>query len=590
MLPSKETLDPSVNAYFNALLRETGPWPWHPESGHFSITHSQTGEILLIPCRHYSRAGRHLLGPDLWLDGHHGLSAIPFLDAVAWTLSLPELAQQATSAGRKNLCHRVAQSRGNLLRAIAQKRPQPSLRPQDFIQSEQALAHGHSIHPCPKDLGNMSAEEIVAFAPEYGGRFPLIWYGVHTGQLQCHDSNAARLDDALHSLQAGEPPDLRRTMAEARNSGQVVVPCHPLQHRHWQTHPSLRELQAQGHLRCLGMGASRWQATSSLRAIWAEDQPWMLKFSLSVRITNSLRHLQPQEAVRGPLLADLLNVAPAQQWLDRHPHFRVLNEPATAVICDPKGQPLPDTTLVIRHNPFRGDATRGCELLASLLQDDPDSGESRLATCLKARHAGAGEAQAWFGDYLDLAVKPLLDAQSNLGLLFGAHQQNLILRLDDRFRPVAAWFRDCQGTGFSALAYRRFGTDLAEAVLTSRNELPDELAVRLFCYYLFINSTFNVITSLAAAGLCAEQRLLDQLRRWLEQRRAENPVDRSALDYLLGSPQLYAKNNFLCSLRAINENTLEDLQSIYHPMPNPLVVGHHTITKDEHSHDTLIAH
>ena len=39
-----------------------------------------------------------------------------------------------------------------------------------------------------------------------------------------HNDLLTRLDDALHSLQAGEPPDLRRTMAEARNSGQVVVP------------------------------------------------------------------------------------------------------------------------------------------------------------------------------------------------------------------------------------------------------------------------------------------------------------------------------------------------------------------------------
>ena len=125
---------------------------------------------------------------------------------------------------------------------------------------------------------------------------------------------------------------------------------------------------------------------------------------------------------------------------------------------------------------------------------------------------------------------------------------------------------------------------------TSGNELPDELGVRLFCYYLFINSTFNVISSLAAAGLCPESRLWHQLRDWLRQRQAEHPEDASALEYLLASPHLYAKNNFLCSLRALNENTLEDLESIYHPMPNPLVGGQSKTTKDDDYHDALIAH
>ncbi|MFC4260602.1 IucA/IucC family protein [Marinobacter lacisalsi] len=593
MTSSRESLDPSVNAYFNALLRETGPWPWHPLPGHYSITHSGTGATLLIPCRFHSRGGRHLLGPELWMDQGEGVAPISFLKAVEWTLSLPELGDRASVQNRQNLLRRVQRSHENLNLAQAcrlRHSPDPEHAPEPFIQSEQALVNGHSIHPCPKDLGNMAAEEVSAFAPEYGGRFPLMWYSVAPEHLRSHASAQASLSGAVRSLLSQESPGVRQRVETALAEGQAIIPCHPFQHRHWQAHPGLRQLQSDGRLRCLGMGGSQWHATSSLRAIWADRQEWMLKFSLSVRITNSLRHLQPQEAVRGPVLADLLTSDSGRWWRARHPRFQVLDEPVTAVICDQDGQALPETTLVLRDNPFRGEASRNCELLATLLQDNPATGLSRLGACLRARNAGEEEAMAWLGAYLELAVRPLLDAQSNLGLLFGAHQQNLILRLDSQFQPVAAWFRDCQGTGFSSLAHRRFGPSLTDTVQTSGNELPDELGVRLFCYYLFINSTFNVISSLAAADLCREDRLWHQLREWLQQRQAEHPADASALDYLLTSPQLYAKNNFLCSLRALNENTLDDLESIYHPMPNPLVTGQPEKTKDDDYHDALIAH
>ncbi|MFL1405618.1 IucA/IucC family protein [Marinobacter sp. M1N3S26] len=593
MIPVMEALDPSVNAYFNALLRETGPWPWHPVPGHYSITHDITGEILLIPCRFHSRGGRHLLGPDLWLDRGDGLHRMNFLAAVEWTLSLPEIVSQSSVQDRENLLKRVRNSHDNLQLAVAYRstyQAPAGLAPQTFIDSEQALINGHSIHPCPKDRGNMTAEEAAAFAPEFTGRFPLIWYSVARDQLQCHGSALTSLSGAIETLLQQESPTVRQAAEAAAATGHTVLPCHPFQHRHWQAHPELRELQSTGRLRRLGMGASRWRATSSLRAIWAEDQDWMLKFSLSVRLTNSLRHLQPREAVRGPGLADLLTTTPARDWLNRHRNFRILNEPVTVAIRDRQGQPLAESTVVFRDNPFRNQTGHNCELLASLLQDAPETGLSRLATCLRARSASETDAADWFHAYLELAVKPLLDAQSNLGLLFGAHQQNLILRLDDHFQPVSAWFRDCQGTGFSSLAHHRFGPGLATSIQAGENELPETLGVRLFCYYLFINSTFNVITSLAAAGLCPENRLWHQLRQWLQQQLRQEPADTSAFRYLLGSPSLYAKNNFLCSLRALNENTLEDLESIYHPMPNPLRIEQPETHKDSNHHETLVSH
>lgn len=587
----RKKFDPPINAYFNALLRETGPWPWHSQHRHFSITHPQSGETLLIPCRFRSLGGRHLLGPDLLLNSKNGPKPVSFMTAVEWTLTLPALLNESTSQARENFCDRVQRSEENLGLALGYRAQHLLVSDsglQSFIESEQALVNGHSIHPCPKDRGNMDREEAAVFSPEYAGRFSLIWYSVDSACVRCNESTGASMAHAIQSLLERESPSVRRAIHAAKQPGHMIIPCHPFQHRHWQAHPALRTMQAEGRLRSLAMGTSPWRATSSLRAIWSDEQDWMLKFSLSVRITNSLRHLQPQEALRGPALADLLDTEPAQRWLARHPQFQILNEPLALALCDNSDNPLPETTLVFRDNPFQGDNAENCELLASLLQDNPSTGLSRLGHCLQAMNTDEAGAIAWFRAYLDLAVKPLLDAQSNLGLLFGAHQQNLILRLDDRFQPVAAWFRDCQGTGFSALAHQQFGPGLAASAQASGNDLPDALGTRLFSYYLFINSTFNVISSLAAASLCTETRLLGQLREWLQQRSAEAPADPSAIHYLLNSPQLYAKNNFLCSLRALNENTLDDLESIYHPIPNPLVLSHPLKTENNDAYDTYV--
>jgi N2-citryl-N6-acetyl-N6-hydroxylysine synthase len=561
----------SINAFYNALLRECGPFTLNPDTRRFVITHPESGEQLTIPCRHHATTGRHILGTALVLEAYGKARPVTFAESVDWCLDHPQLRRFSDARSRALFRQRVLSSQQNLKQThnhLRNRLDRIFHEDADFIDSEQALINGHSIHPCPKDRGNMSGSDTLNYAPEYGGRFPLAWYSVdrtclttHQGTRQSVECMTASLLDSDGSCRAATAP------------GQVLIPCHPFQHRQWQAHPVIQRLQQGGKVRFLGFGRPDWQATSSLRAIWSENHDWMLKFSLSVRITNSIRHLQPEEAMRGPGLTRLLEREPLTRWRRANPSFRLLGEPVSLALCDDDGSPLPETTIVFRENPFRGRSARHCEVLASLLQDDPRTGLSRLALRLLARHAGKKEAHRWFRRYLDVAVAPLLEAQSEYGLLFGAHQQNLILKLDNDLMPCFAWFRDCQGTGFTSQASEKLGKSLGSLIRNSDNQPPDELGIRLFSYYLFINSTFNVISSLAASGLTGEEALLRQLRHWLEQKRS-TATDPGVIDYLLHSQQLHAKNNLLCCLQALNENTLEDIASIYHPMVNPLLTDH----------------
>lgn len=575
----------STNAFFNALLRECGPFPFNPDTRRFEINNRDSGDSLTIPCRHYSATGRHILGTALQLDSRGTTRAISFDESIDWCLQQPELRGVSDHQSRQLFRQRVLSSRHNLdstLSHLSDRLDSIFHGDADFIASEQALINGHSIHPCPKDRGNMTESDTLNYAPEYSGRFPLAWYSVDHACLSTHQGTRQSVECMTASLL-----DSAGSCRAATSPGQVLIPCHPFQHRQWQAHPVIQRLQQAGRVRFLGLGRPDWQATSSLRAIWSENHDWMLKFSLSVRITNSIRHLQPEEAMRGPGLTRLLEREPLTRWRRENPSFRLLGEPVSLALCDEDGTPLPETTIVFRENPFRGENTRQCEVLASLLQDDPSTGLSRLALRLLARNATSREAHRWFGRYLDVAVAPLLEAQSEYGLLFGAHQQNLILKLDQHMMPCFAWFRDCQGTGFTSQASDKLGKSLGPLIHNSGNQPPDELGIRLFSYYLFINSTFNVITSLAASGLTREDALIQQLQRWLEQKRS-TATDPGVINYLLHSKHLYAKNNLLCCLQALNENTLEDIASIYHPMVNPLCLDHstsnHTL-KGMHNHD-----
>ncbi|MGI9280418.1 MAG: IucA/IucC family C-terminal-domain containing protein, partial [Endozoicomonas sp.] len=213
------------------------------------------------------------------------------------------------------------------------------------------------------------------------------------------------------------------------------------------------------------------------------------------------------------------------------------------------------------------------ELLASLTQDNP-VGESRLVNLIRelaAREKAEPEAiaQKWFGKYLSKVLEPLMVGQSDFGLLFGAHQQNLLIRMPQGY-PEKVYFRDCQGTGYSQLARELLKEHLPQADEEKEHHVSEQLGNRLFTYYLLINSTFGVISALGASKILSEKELLPSLYCFLDNLRKQGRRDTSCLDYILDSRELWSKGNFYCAYCNINENTLKDPMDVYHSMRNPL--------------------
>lgn len=137
----------------------------------------------------------------------------------------------------------VASSARNVALFLAgPDRPGDGAAPTPFLRAEQSLAAGHPLHPAAKSRQPMTPDEVGRYAPELGAAFPLHWFRA--------DRSVVAQDSALG--------------------------------------PGAAELLA-GLLADLGPQGRPWSATSSVRTVYRADAPFMLKLSLGVRITNSVR-------------------------------------------------------------------------------------------------------------------------------------------------------------------------------------------------------------------------------------------------------------------------------------------------------------
>lgn len=567
--------DPSANCFLNAFIREVPIWRFEaPESdalGQFIFENE--GDVITIPCKQFSVCGRHhLLMPATLKTTNGEQQALEFDALAAWLMAHPTIIKLSSLDNRQALMERVLDSEENIQSAVQYNQAKLTHlleEPVNFIESESSLFTGHSIHPCPKARDHFSQQDALHYAPEFANSFYLHWYRIERRHLFINLDASLSYEGVINDLSA-QDPQVQAWLSDERYASQdfVLIPCHPFQHQVWQKNAWLKQLAERKQLMYLGAGSTPWRATSSLRAIHNAASPWMLKFSLSIKLTNSVRHLQPEELKRGVELCRVLAQPNADAFKQALTPFQIMMEPAAAAIKDEMGEPIPECMVLWRENPFQ-EKDENVEVLASLLQDDPRDGQPRLVKRLLAE--GVEETQQiqnWFKQFLTIAIEPLLLAQSNFGVLFGAHQQNLLVKFDG-MTPVSGYFRDCQGTGFTDLAKSWLGDNLEDLGADSENLVDAEAGMNLFVYYLFINSTFNVIASLAAMPAITEIQLLETYQDWLTDL-ASKVKDPTCIEHLLHSEHLNAKGNFLCSIQNINENTSDNPLALYHPFPNPL--------------------
>ena len=559
-------LDHSATSFLNSFLLEWDQKKVNPES----IEVTLLNRSLLLPLKIHSSVGRHHYQTPYYLLSNGEKIELEFLDLVKVVVEDLSVILKTDESQKNHFLSRVMNSADNIeeyLRLRFADFSNLSSKGVNFKEAEQGLFVGHTFHPTPKSRSEFDPSSLLKYSPETAGHFPLHWFLLHKSIFFQKLAQNYERPQWVFELFQNEFND-KKTIEK----DYIPFPVHPWQKKYLLKNKDIADYLNEKLIIDLGASDKEWFPTSSLRTLYAPHSEYMLKFSMNLRLTNSVRNLLVHELDRGLQVHDVFTHSEGEKFSKENPTFEVIHEPVYAGIKDSQGEIIQESLIVGRFNPFMKDSE--AIVVATLTQDDLEFGHNRLyhyVQNLTQANSKSFEvnATAWFKKFLDVSIVPLIEAQANYGILLGAHQQNLILEMKENL-PIRSYFRDCNGTGYSELGHSLFGKDVKSLVHSNGNILDKESASFLFGYYVIINSTFNILSSLAHSGKVTEEKLLQVLRSTLKSLKDKTPKDSSFIDYLLYSPTLQHKGNFLCSLRNINENTEKNPLAIYTEISNPI--------------------
>ncbi|MFW2100292.1 IucA/IucC family protein [Acinetobacter johnsonii] len=530
---------------------------------------------LFVPLSYVSRVGRHRIAalPQIFQKGQKlNFSAVAMV-----SLLLEELVQQ--SEGRvdaASLVERWIQSRDALqqfLNIRAEDFDALVQVEQGFIESEQALILGHSMHPAPKSRTGFVHEEWQKYSPEACGQTQLHYWLVAPEYI----AEGTALEQAF-SIQLKQEIKWHLSESEletlAAYAHYKLLPLHPWQARYLQSKVWFKSLKAK--LKIIDLGEKAWifSPTTSVRTLASFNAPWMLKPSLSVMITNSIRVNLAKECHRGEMTHRLWHSELGQSILKQCPSLKAVNDPAW-IALQLDGEIIDETICIVRDQPFTPEQQVTC--IASLCQDHPVEERNRfnalfdqIASQQKLEDK-AKIALDWFKTFLNISLSPLMYVYHRYGMAFESHQQNVLVELKDGW-PQWLWLRDNQGFYYIE--------ELADEILQQFPELHDKAHAvgsktfvdERFSYYFFGNTLFGIINAIGATGFVSEQDLLSVLQQHLFDLLKQYP-ESSLIQSLLYQPTLPYKGNLLTRLYELDELIAPvENQSVYIQLANPLYI------------------
>lgn len=530
---------------------------------------------LFVPLSYVSRVGRHRIAalPQIFQKGQK----LNFSAAAMVSLLLEELVQQ--SEGRVDAASLVElwiQSRDALqqfLNIRAEDFDALVQAKQSFIESEQALILGHSMHPAPKSRTGFVHEDWQKYSPEACGQTQLHYWLVAPEYI----AEGTALEQAF-SIQLKQEIKWHLSESEletlAAYAHYKLLPLHPWQARYLQSKAWFKSLKAK--LKIIDLGEKAWifSPTTSVRTLASFNAPWMLKPSLSVMITNSIRVNLAKECHRGEMTHRLWHSELGQSILKQCPTLKAVNDPAW-IALQLDGEIIDETICIVRDQPFTPEQQVTC--IASLCQDHPVEERNRFNALFDQIASQqnlddkAKIALDWFKTFLNISLSPLMYVYHRYGMAFESHQQNVLVELKDGW-PQWLWLRDNQGFYYIE--------EFADEILQQFPELHDKAHAvgsktfvdERFSYYFFGNTLFGIINAIGATGFVSEQDLLSVLQQHLFDLLKQYP-DSSLIQSLLYQPTLPYKGNLLTRLYELDELIAPvENQSVYIQLANPLYI------------------
>ncbi|MGP4060256.1 IucA/IucC family protein [Halobacillus sp. H74] len=572
--------DATMQSFLNCYLRETENFSEMPEERGAPWTEPVCDKTLRIPLdrqqmevavpvRYWSLTGRHLFAfPIYYRASEYGAWQVLDYVTMATLLVKEWLLGHGRNYSEDEMMLRVILSCQKIKDVVEHRREdQQELTKEDFdfIDAEQSLLFGHLLHPTPKSKQGLTAAEDWKYAPEYKGRFKLHYFSASRSLVNEESSLPLSASDII--LENVKSSVGKVEIDEIIAGDHLLIPVHPLQVPRLLAKAEVQKLLSTGALKDLGELGPIYTATSSFRTLYSPDSRYMYKFSIPVKITNSLRVNQPKELDRGVEVARLLDTELGDDLNEKHPNFTIIKDPASINI--PLDEEVSGFEVIIRENPFY-DHSKQKSVVAALVQDNAYGDESRIHSIIQGiakREGRSIEAVSvdWFDRYLTVSLDPVLWLFQQYGIALEAHQQNSIIQLKDGY-PEHFYYRDNQGYYFCQSKSAKLASLLPDVNKTSDTICTDETAEERLRYYFFFNHLYGLINGFGTSRLVSEEKLMTILRE-----RLKSHPSSSLITSLLENDKLPCKANLLTRLYDMDElvGPMES-QSVYTNIDNPL--------------------
>lgn len=534
---------------------------------------------LIIPVKYLSPTGRHTFSfPIFTTNKNNQLQELEYINLI--NLITKELsANQAETDHQDELILRVIQSCENITKFINFRQTDTSLYnlEKPFVDTEKALIFGHHLHPTPKSRQGFNETELYEYSPELKGEFQLHYFRAHQSII-VEDSALVISATNLVKSELRKDPNIDDEFKAkyCQNDEYSLIPIHPWQANYALNLPEIQTLIKQGLLTDIGQIGKTYQATSSIRTVYNSQSPYMVKLSLNVKITNSLRSNLYKELARSVEVYNLLESKIGQKLREKFPNFKVIRDPAYITI-QIEGKPINELSTIFRENPFLGDDNHATCLI-SLCQDSIYDQTSRLGEIIK--HLAKQENKTtteisinWFRKYLQLYLKPILWLYLNYGIGLEAHQQNTVIELAQGY-PQTCFYRDNQGYYYRRSAHQFLANILPNISKTSETICDDAVVDERLGYYLFLNNIFGLINAFGTAQVIDENILLSELKAHLQSsypQDSEIAKKSHLISNFLSQKTINCKANLLTRFHNMDE-LVGDVatQSVYTQISNPL--------------------
>ena len=610
LTPKAIAEDASFHAFINCYLREINEGKWYCRDDWcsrvdfpFLLSGNELVELFLPSARlrvlmdvaYHSKVGRHHFH-CIYLnnDSNNSNSASwQQADLLYLLIALVRDIYQCQSKGENNSDNVFENAKFNEMELLARMIDSCQLMSQylearagdsalhrlNFIDTEQSSLFGHWLHPTPKSRHGIAFWQQKHYMPELRAQFKLHYFSVDKHLVFENSVLSKTTSEILFD-------ELVKHETVELTEGHVLIPIHPLQ-AHWLLLQDwVRASLADGSIIYLGEKGADYTPTSSVRTLFNANSEWMLKFSIPVKITNSLRNNMRKELREGMVIERYLYQS---GFFARCPQFKMIDEPGYISVNMPGFEHQESGfEVILRRNVFT--KTRGegiCSILAlaqsSYTIGSSTSDDSLLKQLVQRLATTEGRsleevALDWFAAYWHCAVKSLILLYDSYGIALEAHQQNSLLDVSQGY-PSCYYYRDNQGLYLS----RQYSETLCEIdTMLDFSEMyyNDEEIFSAMSYYVFINQLFAIIYRLGFDGLVEEDILIARCRNYLHQLKKQmQGVGKKFIDYILESRELCSKTNLLARIHNIDELHDEIEHSIYSAVANPLYT--HTLVDNE---------